>query len=117
MNLEFGGRGTEEVEAEVISEFTSRALNPCVAKMTKGPSAGGGERLELEAGNGEGSEWVLTAGPSLPFLRLHRCLQSPALRLAGCVSWASWIWFPHLENRVMTIFAHGTALCAYESAY
>lgn len=86
MNLEFGGRGTEEVEAEVISEFTSRALNPCVAKMTKGPSAGGGERLELEAGNGEGSEWVLTAGPSLPFLRLHRCLQSPALRLAGCVS-------------------------------
>lgn len=56
-----------------------------VAKMTKGLSAGGGERT-LEAGAGEPSEWVLTAGPSLPFLRLHRCLQSPALLLAGCVS-------------------------------
>lgn len=89
LRLEFGGRGTEEVEAEVISELTSGALNPCcVAKMTKGLSAGGGERMELEAGDGEPSEWVLTAGPSLPFLRLHHCLQSPAPLLAGSVSLA-----------------------------
>lgn len=84
-----GEEGQREVEAEVISELSSGALNPCrVAKMAKGLSAGGGERMELEAGDGELSEWVLTAGPSLPFLRLHHCLQSPALLLAGCVSLA-----------------------------
>ena len=66
------------MEAEVISKFTSHALNPCEAKMTKGLSAGGGERMELEAGNGEGSEWVLTAGPSLPFLRLHLLPSKPS---------------------------------------
>ena len=53
------------MEAEVISKFTSRALNPCVAKMTKGLSAGGGERMELGMGRGlSGSSQQALLSPS-----------------------------------------------------